>query len=60
MFKAEAGVMHFEDGGETASQGLYMVTRCFKETKRRKILSSGLPKGTSPAKPGFEPSEIDF
>lgn len=33
MLEAKAGVMHFEDRGETANQGIYMITRCFKETK---------------------------
>lgn len=31
MLEAEAGVMHFEDGGETPNQGIYMGTRSFKE-----------------------------
>lgn len=41
MLEAESEVMHFEDGGETANQGIYMVTRCFKKQKGNRFCLQG-------------------
>lgn len=58
MLEAESGVMHFEDGGETANQGLCMVTRCLKKQKGNRFCLQGFQKKQALPKPRLEPSEI--